>query len=1541
MNFRFKIIISLFLLLFSTKAAFATGTASTHFNIYLPPNNDAVQRNVCLIVTAIYDSTAFTIIDDGADGDTDDSVSGTLAAGQSYILYIKDNGINDDAQYASGGVLKRDGDYFFINSSKLVFASMSTDSDWQHDFLPGVTKDALSTKFIVYAPKISGSPRDLNVFAFSDSTTVTISKISTVPTLQTGYTNINLEQKTIVKQRTLNKGQDIIHFFSDGRDVMNTGATYMIETNKPVSVQYGALWGNARDGGGYVPSSNGSSSGDLFYFAVPYQSDAEQEIRVVSFDNSNNVVLERYQNGSWIQMKSWNLNRFKPGDWIGKSEGNATYPTVFRISCTPGKKVSVFECNWMETGSLGTSDMASMVSSEKGTDNGKEFLVYLLPPSNQQNVVNPFTGNFFGGQFTHCYLYAGDQVTTVTVKDAKTNGTKINRTYVIQPNRYVDAIFSVNEWKSIYNGNGNPNSGSERPYIFIQADQNISVMNSNTNDNWMLYFGSSLEKELNQTGNTSTNTAIPGDTVSYGAKITTVNQTLTNPSAELVVGSGGIVVKSELKVDGQTFNGTVTTGTTDTKIIFENLPNITPTDSVKISANIIISPSFNNGNFIPNNTIITVESTVKGMVDSQLQQTAVTCGIQNNSANQSKLLFSSCVTGSIVDSTSDSWNSAWIDYNNDGKEDVFVANKNQITSNLLYKNNGSTFTQETTGPLFNKKERTIASAWGDFNNDGYIDVFIVNGTGSVSRLYRNVNGNNFVEIQNSGIAIDAQYFHGAAWFDMDNDGLLDLIITNFFETKFHHIYKNNGNQTFTRITDNPITQESNRSTMPALADYNNDGLVDVFIPNGDDKANSLFKNIGNGKFEKVTNAGSITTDLFNSVGASWGDYNNDGFTDLFVLNASKQPNQLYKNLGNGTFSKVTNTQLTDPLADTHNAVWIDHDNDGDLDIFITNDNGSSFYYINNGNETFTPLTAQLTTGNIPKAMGAASADFNRDGKVDLFVATHSGKTNKLFCNITSNTNNFLNIRLVGTASNKSAIGAKIKLTAGGVSQYREVLPVQGIGSQNSLRQHFGLGNATIVTSIEIKWPSGYTQTITNQNINQFITITEESSNKIQGFAFHDANNNCIWDNNEQKIDNIQFKLSNNSTVFTTRQNGAYEFRIGKGSNSINVITNSYWEMTCSASFNFITMNNTQTINLPLKKKIDAADLAVTFGNTAWRRGFKNESILSYKNQGSKNAINCALSVTYPSGVVLKSANIPWTEKSGNTYTWNIAEIEAGKSFAIKLTDSVTLSTSVGQILPISSSITTTTVDTQLANNNQTLQLEIVGAIDPNDLLVSPKGYGVEGYITKDQTLNYHVRFQNVGTYAANRVVIENQLPSSLDWSTLKIESSSHENYEFTISPTGLIKVIYNDINLVDSNTNEALSHGFLIFSIKPKKDLMSGNKIENFVHITFDYEDAIKTNSVLNTINFTDDSEMGNLTIFPNPPVGLINIVPIADPKNLEMPILQSVKIINIHGEVVLETRNELDYQIKIDVSSLSSGVYSVVAYDNNGKLYRAKLVKP
>ncbi|RMG59018.1 MAG: hypothetical protein D6722_22855, partial [Bacteroidetes bacterium] len=307
--------------------AWATGEAATYFEIFVPPNNDPVRRDVALIVTALYDSTTFEIVDDDMDGDNDDSVSGMLMAGQSYVLYMRNGAVNDDANHRGESGAKQDGDFFIITTDKLVFASQSCDSDWQHDWVPATNKTSRGVRFIIYSPPTSYSNRDLNVFAYEEDTEITIRKISTQATTSQGYTVVNMQTAQLVAQRVIDPGKDIIVYHRDGRDIMQKGETYLIEANKPVTVQYGALHGNARDGGGSVPAANGSSAGELFYFTVPYQANREQEIRIVSWDDGNEVELAYYKQGDWEPIQTWDLDRLEPGDWVSYS-GNKN--AVFR-----------------------------------------------------------------------------------------------------------------------------------------------------------------------------------------------------------------------------------------------------------------------------------------------------------------------------------------------------------------------------------------------------------------------------------------------------------------------------------------------------------------------------------------------------------------------------------------------------------------------------------------------------------------------------------------------------------------------------------------------------------------------------------------------------------------------------------------------------------------------------------------------------------------------------------------------------------------------------------------------------------------------------------------------------------------------------------------------------------------------------------------------------------------------------------------------------------------------------------------------------------
>lgn len=1460
-----RLILFFSIILASASVLFAQSEPSTYFNVYVPPNNEPLKRNVALIVTAIADSTTFQIIDDDMDGDSDDSVSGMLMAGQSQIVYIADGGINDDARYASGGVLRSNGDYFFIHSDKLVKASMSTDSDWQHDFVPSVNKKSLGQKFFIYSPKGSSNGRDINVFAYEENTTVTISRISLSPTLQSGHTHVDVNQRTIVAQRTLNPGQDLIYYYQEGRKLLESGHTYMVESNKDVSVQYGSLMQNSRDGGAYVPSSNGSGSGHLFYFAVPYQAQGEQEIRIISWDDHNDVKLERYDNGSWVRMQQWTLNAMEPADWVGKQHGNVSYPTVFRVTGTPGKRVSVFEANWMETGSNTTSDMATMVSSANGTSSGTVFLAYMLPPSRQNNVVNPFTGTTFNGNYTHFYLFAGDKNTTVTIKDAKTDGQVLHRTYEIDANRYADAYFNMEEWRSIYNGTGQP-SGPERPYVIIEATNNIAVLSTNFNDNWMTYFGSSLPQGFSQQSGTSGAEASPGESVTLKTQIIhNSNSTIQNPNIKVNVGSGLIPTESNLKnnTTSQQWDGHIEVNGHGSTITFENLSDISGTDNLEIETTVIAQPTFNDGTPVPDGTIISVETVVSGEIDGTFQQSVSSQGIQNNSSDNSNLLFAVCGTGPIVTGSNDSWNGAWVDFNRDGYDDLFVTSKNPEQPNELYRNNGDgTYTRITNGPLVNDKATTVAAVWADVNNNGWSDVFIVNATGTRSMLYLN-NGNGvFAPQPNSGIEVHPQYFHGAVFADFDKDGYVDLLITNFFPTRFHQLYRNNGDHTFSPIENTPLTMVSERAMAPILVDFDHDGFVDVFIPNGNDRPNSLFRNLGAFQFEQITD-GDIATDSYNSVGAAWGDYTGNGYPDLYVVNASGQDNNLYQNNGDGTFAKVTNSMVVRQGGHNHAAVWLDANNNGHLDLLVTNDQGSNALYINDGSGGFERKPGELIGGNTGRSYGAAVSDVNRNGRLDVMIFNQANQTNRLFCNNNNNGNNWIGFRLTGRSSNRSAIGARVSIKADNRWQTRSLLPVSGFGSQSTSLIHFGIDMAASVDSVVIHWPSGYRQILTNIDaVNEYHAILEKDATVLYGVTFHDRNNNGVQDEDEPAIGNIRLRLSENGQSISSAANGVYATRVNKGNHIIEPAGLINWYVNANPTAEVTTGTDSLFVPVPLRPLSNGYDLAVTFATTAWRRGFTNETIVQISNQGTAKALDGILTLNYPDeGYVVKSSRA--YDSSGKSFQWSLPEIKPGETFSVTVTDSIGLQAYTGQVLHLGATVSAPGEDLDLSNNTHEEEIVVVGAIDPNDIIASPMGDGPEGFIEKKQEITYTIRFENMGSWAATYVFIDNHISPNLDPGSFRMISTSHPA-SYTLGPDGLLEIAYVHIDLPPAETDSAGAHGYFKYSIRPRTDIHPGEIIRNTAEIVFDFEAPIVTNTTLHTIYRTPE-QIEPPRIYPNP----------------------------------------------------------------------------
>ncbi len=465
--------------------------------------------------------------------------------------------------------------------------------------------------------------------------------------------------------------------------------------------------------------------------------------------------------------------------------------------------------------------------------------------------------------------------------------------------------------------------------------------------------------------------------------------------------------------------------------------------------------------------------------------------------------FTKITTGDIVNDKGNSGGSSWIDFDNDGYLDLFVANGNQDNqSNQLYRNNhDGTFIKIITGELVNNGGSSIGGTWGDYDNDGDADLFVTNralasGTATNNFLYLNNGDGTFTRITDGVIANDPADSNISSWIDIENDGDLDLFVVNFNQANF--LYLNNADGTFTKKLNGVINQSS-FSICAAWGDYNNDGYLDLFIGNGGSTANLLFRNNKDGTFTQIT-SGAPVTDIASTLGCSWGDYNNDGNLDLFVANFLGANNFLYLNEGppNYTFSKVTVGNIVNDGGFSVGSAWGDIDNDGDLDLYIGNFNQNNFLYLNNGDGAFQKVSNVNIVEDVGATFGVSMADYDKDGDIDLYATNQNNQSNFFYTN-DGNQNNWIRLECIGTNSNKSAIGTKVKVkvNSGDIDswQMREITSQSGYNSQNSLVAEFGVKNATVIDSIRIEWPSTIVDIYTDVPINAFYQAIENTSLK--------------------------------------------------------------------------------------------------------------------------------------------------------------------------------------------------------------------------------------------------------------------------------------------------------------------------------------------------------------------------------------------------------------------------------------------------------------
>jgi enediyne biosynthesis protein E4 len=488
----------------------------------------------------------------------------------------------------------------------------------------------------------------------------------------------------------------------------------------------------------------------------------------------------------------------------------------------------------------------------------------------------------------------------------------------------------------------------------------------------------------------------------------------------------------------------------------------------------------------------------------------------------------------------------FIDYDNDGWQDIFFVNsmdwpehKTGKSYPALYHNNhDGTFTDVTREAGLAIESYGLGCAVGDYDNDGYDDLYVT--TVGSNHLFHNLGNGKFTDATAKAGVASPGFSASAVWFDYDNDGKLDLFVTHYIEWspekdqyctldnknksyctpqtykgESSHLYHNKGNGVFEDVTKRAgLADPTSKALGVALLDYDNDGWVDLFVSN-DTEPNKLYRNNHDGTFTDVgVNVGVAFSDsgrVRAGMGTDAADIDDSGWPSLVIGNFTNESMALYKDDASGLFVDESARSGIAPMTVqslTFGCFFMDYDLDGRLDIVAANGHVSDDIavvqptlryaqpmglYRNIGNRKFEDVSAKLGVA-IKKPVvgrGLAYADFDNDGDLDLVITANNGPA-RLLRNDNANQNDVLRVKLIGTKSNRDAIGARVTLTGAGAPLTRMVKGGSSYLSQSELPLTFGLGKPGTAKSLrlEILWPSGHKDVLANEKPNQFVTIQE-------------------------------------------------------------------------------------------------------------------------------------------------------------------------------------------------------------------------------------------------------------------------------------------------------------------------------------------------------------------------------------------------------------------------------------------------------------------